>query len=423
MILDPFSEGETIILTYDAKGRVIERTIEQHDSSSKTWHFEWNGLDRLTTAYTPEGTKWTYGYDAFARRLYKQEWVKGSKVKNNVITIEWEPGKRHDFLWDGDVIAQETITQKDGNTHNVQWYFEPESFVPIARKENEYLSYVITDHLGTPREVVAEDGTLEWAAQYRTWGRIKNLWQNAKPKKTTPKRGSFQGYSQQGEQVYSTIVNPPRDDNLALKASQNPDSYYCPIRFQGQWEDEETGLYYNRFRYYEAPIGGYLSNDPIGFLGGLQLFAYVATPTNGVDMLGLYGVYVFKVLPGARKNVGRCYVGRGEENRFNKSRKTRSGFNSDKKCAEKHTKGRHYNTDKAADAVGADRTEFGVLVENVLIGDDPQAGFSAKVRPDWINARLDGQKAWNAASNDERNAATQEALRIKELARGNSGCR
>ena len=41
----------------------------------------------------------------------------------------------------------------------------------------------------------------------------------------------------------------------------------CPFRFQGQYQDEETGLYYNRFRYYDPDTGNYLSRDPIGLEG------------------------------------------------------------------------------------------------------------------------------------------------------------
>ena len=63
---------------------------------------------------------------------------------------------------------------------------------------------------------------------------------------------------------------------------------FCPIRFQGQWEDGETGLYQNRFRYYE-PLGGhYVSPDPIGILGGYrEPSAYVSSPSLFFDGLGL----------------------------------------------------------------------------------------------------------------------------------------
>lgn len=45
----------------------------------------------------------------------------------------------------------------------------------------------------------------------------------------------------------------------------------CPWRFAGQWEDEESGLYYNRFRYYDSEAVQYLTPDPIGLTGNKQL--------------------------------------------------------------------------------------------------------------------------------------------------------
>jgi RHS repeat-associated protein len=61
----------------------------------------------------------------------------------------------------------------------------------------------------------------------------------------------------------------------------------CPFRFQCQYEDEETGLYYNRFRYYDADMGGYLSQDPIGLQGGTALYNYVHNTNSWLDVLGL----------------------------------------------------------------------------------------------------------------------------------------
>ena len=60
------------------------------------------------------------------------------------------------------------------------------------------------------------------------------------------------------------------------------------IRFPGQYFDEETGLHYNRFRYYDPEVGRYVSADPIGQVGGANLYAYVFNdPTNKFDSLGL----------------------------------------------------------------------------------------------------------------------------------------
>ena len=62
---------------------------------------------------------------------------------------------------------------------------------------------------------------------------------------------------------------------------------FCPIRFQGQWEDAETGLYHNRFRYYDPGAGQYASPDPIGRLGGLRPHGYVTRATRYYDAKGL----------------------------------------------------------------------------------------------------------------------------------------
>jgi RHS repeat-associated protein len=61
----------------------------------------------------------------------------------------------------------------------------------------------------------------------------------------------------------------------------------CPFRWPGQYEDEETGLYYNRFRFYDPDAGQYASQDPIGLYGGLKSYAYVVDPNAWIDPFGL----------------------------------------------------------------------------------------------------------------------------------------
>jgi RHS repeat-associated protein len=63
----------------------------------------------------------------------------------------------------------------------------------------------------------------------------------------------------------------------------------CPFRYQGQYQDEETGLYYNRFRYYDPGIGSYISQDTIGLLGyNPTLYGYVRDVNDMVDTVGLF---------------------------------------------------------------------------------------------------------------------------------------
>jgi RHS repeat-associated protein len=62
-----------------------------------------------------------------------------------------------------------------------------------------------------------------------------------------------------------------------------------PFRFQGQQFDEETGLHYNRFRYYDPGVGRFVSQDPIGLSGGFNVLIYGSNPFRWIDPLGLAG--------------------------------------------------------------------------------------------------------------------------------------
>jgi RHS repeat-associated protein len=62
------------------------------------------------------------------------------------------------------------------------------------------------------------------------------------------------------------------------------------LRFAGQYEDIETGLYYNRLRFYDSNIGRYLKTDPICLKGGINLYSYsLEDPINRYDPFGLFG--------------------------------------------------------------------------------------------------------------------------------------
>ncbi|AVF36184.1 RHS repeat-associated core domain-containing protein [Rahnella sikkimica] len=67
----------------------------------------------------------------------------------------------------------------------------------------------------------------------------------------------------------------------------NPYKLRQPIRMQGQHYDEESGLHYNRHRYYDPMQGRYITQDPIGLRGGMNLYGYALDPVLGADPLGL----------------------------------------------------------------------------------------------------------------------------------------
>jgi RHS repeat-associated protein len=80
-----------------------------------------------------------------------------------------------------------------------------------------------------------------------------------------------------------------------------------PYTYTGRESDRETGLYFYRARYYDAEIGRFLSKDPIGFAGGMNLFAYVGnSPVNWIDPLG-FGSTIWG--PDPESGHGGCPVG------------------------------------------------------------------------------------------------------------------
>jgi RHS repeat-associated protein len=85
------------------------------------------------------------------------------------------------------------------------------------------------------------------------------------------------------------------------------------IRFQGQWHDPETGLHYNRFRYYDPDIGRFIHQDPIGLDGGENLYQYASNPIVWIDPYGLKGVYIFETAK------GQAYIGKGPYDRYGRS--------------------------------------------------------------------------------------------------------
>ena len=109
------------------------------------------------------------------------------------------------------------------------------------------------NHLGTPQELTNQDGDVIWLTYDRAWG------------------GSFE-----------TIYKPQFIDNWAISESE-----LQPIKFQGQSLDIETGLHYNRFRYYDSDVGMFISRDPIGLLGGNNVFQYAPNPVGWIDPYGL----------------------------------------------------------------------------------------------------------------------------------------
>ncbi|MDE9541208.1 toxin C-terminal domain-containing protein [Xenorhabdus bovienii] len=246
---------------YDDNGRLVEKTEHRDGFRPQIWRYRWDTQNQLTHCETPDGSRWQYKYDPFGRRLQKLKIHDGKLAAANLQL--WLAGKPdlaprsdaimgQDYLWSGDQLIEETPVYADGTPvegQRIRWLYEPGSLTPSARFEKGKLHYIVSDHQGTPREMLSEEGGLVWAQRLTTWGKAEK----------------------------SQVI-----------ASNNPDYHVnCNLRFCGQYEDQESGLYYNRFRYYSPETAQYISADPIGLLGGYNPYGYVYNPVNFIDPFGL----------------------------------------------------------------------------------------------------------------------------------------
>ena len=239
---------------YDINGRLTQKVVHQHGFRAKTWYYQWNTLNQLIACFNPKGECWRYTYDAFGRRLSKSKVVDNRPISPPNTPFKNKRVQRVDYLWSGDQMVQETPIYADGTPaydSQIQWLYQPGEITPTARYQRGKLHYVVTDHQGTPREIFSEKGIVSWAGRLNTWGQMA-FWQS--------------------------------HDNYA---DNDPEYTECHFRFAGQYEDKESGLYYNRFRYYDKDTGQYISPDPIGLLGGFNPYGYVHCPTGWVDPFGL----------------------------------------------------------------------------------------------------------------------------------------
>lgn len=283
---------------YDARGNVVKRTQDGLRSE-----YEWDAFNRMIRATTWHGVS-TFAYDPLGRRIAKHSHsVEGTVLQEKIRTM---------YCWDGDTLALESsaLGGYAVGERTVHYVYERDSFVPLvqttrsqalrlapttdvkalmAGNHGKYdialdplwngeceqeadpfgkdeIAFYQCDHLGTPLELTDHEGNVAWSAKYKAWGQAK------------------QAISQ-----------------AAYKAGiRNPN------RFQGQYFDEETGLHYNRHRYYDPDVARYLTQDPIGLNGGENLYEYAHNPTGWMDPLGLTACPGFPIKNNTARNLLRA---------------------------------------------------------------------------------------------------------------------
>ncbi|MFI8222668.1 RHS repeat-associated core domain-containing protein [Pseudomonas sp. NPDC085632] len=211
---------------YDAFGNLIRE--RRGRAQTLVTEYRYDCQHRLIGLTRPDGQTASYRYDAFGRRI--------SKTVGDATT---------EFFWQGDHLVAES-----SESEYRSYIYEPGTFRPLALLDGKGPKkacpfYYQLDHLGTPQELTDYSGDIVWSAQYDAYGKVATL----------------------------TLAG----DNYLNQ----------PLRFQGQYFDGESGLHYNRHRYYDPRLGRYLTPDPIKLAGGLNQYQYVPNPTGWVDPLGL----------------------------------------------------------------------------------------------------------------------------------------
>jgi len=135
----------------------------------------------------------------------------------------------------------------------ITWVFQ-DDFIPRAKLTEDNAYSIISDYLGTPVEAYDEEGKKVWERELDIYGRVKTSLRDK----------------------YGRSTDLVGEDG------------FIPFRYQGQYEDVETGVYYNRFRYYDPEIGQYMQQDPIGLAGGNPtICGYFYDSNMQIDLFGL----------------------------------------------------------------------------------------------------------------------------------------
>ncbi|WP_438948553.1 DUF6531 domain-containing protein [Streptomyces atratus] len=233
----------TIRYEHDGLGRITLRQKTRLSRKPDTWRYEWDAEDRLTSVTTPDGTRWHYRYDPLGRRICKQRVGTDGKFLREEVT----------FTWDDNTLCEQA-TRSQNMPYAVALTWEHNGLHPLTQTEriispddpqriiDERFFSIVTDLIGTPKELIDDSGQVAWWTRTTLWG--TTTWNSAS-------------------------------------------STYTPLRFPGQYFDAETSLHYNLFRYYDPETARYLSSDPLGLSPTPHPITYVKNPHAWSDPLGL----------------------------------------------------------------------------------------------------------------------------------------
>ncbi|MCU7345935.1 DUF6531 domain-containing protein [Escherichia albertii] len=318
------TEDAHYLYRYDRYGRLTEKTdriptggIRTDDE--RTHHYHYDSQHRLvfyTRIQHEEAlVESRYFYDPLGRRTGKRVWrrerdLTGWMSLSRKPEVTW-------YGWDGDRL---TTIQTD--TTRIQTVYQPGSFIPLIRIETEN---GVLDK--TPRRSLAEKLQLEGSEdghgvvfpaelvrrldrlegeiradrvsdESRTWLAqcglaVEQLAKQVEPEYTPERRLHLYHCDHRGLPLAlisnegATEWRGEYDEWGNQLNEENLQQLYQPYRLPGQQYDDESGLCYNRNRYYDPLQGRYITQDPIGLDGGLNPYPYSLNPIEYIDPLGL----------------------------------------------------------------------------------------------------------------------------------------
>ncbi|HHY7825181.1 TPA: RHS repeat-associated core domain-containing protein, partial [Escherichia coli] len=318
------AEDAHYVYHYDEYGRLTEKTdriptgvIRTDDE--RTHHYHYDSQHRLVfhtrIQHGEPLVESRYLYDPLGRRMAKRVWRRERDL-TGWMSLSRKPEETW-YGWDGDRL---TTVQTD--TTRIQTVYQPGSFAPLIRIETDNgerekaqcrsLAEKLQqegseDGHGVvfPAELVrlldrleeeiradrVSDESRAWLAQCGLT--VEQLARQVEPEYTPARKVHFYHCDHRGlplaliSEDGNTVWSAEYDEWGNQLNEEKPYYLYQPYRLPGQQYDEESGLDYNRHRYYDPLQGRYITQDPIGLAGGWSLYAYPLNPVNGIDPLGL----------------------------------------------------------------------------------------------------------------------------------------
>ncbi|WP_283708398.1 RHS repeat-associated core domain-containing protein, partial [Shigella sonnei] len=317
------AEDAHYVYHYDEYGRLTEKTdriptgvIRTDDERTHHYDSQHRLVFHTRIQHGEPLVESRYLYDPLGRRMAKRVWRRERDL-TGWMSLSRKPEETW-YGWDGDRL---TTVQTD--TTRIQTVYEPGSFTPLIRVETENgerekaqrrsLAEKLQqegseDGHGVvfPAELVRLLDRLEEeiradrvSSESRVWLAqcgltVEQLARQVEPEYTPVRNVHLYHCDHRGQPLAlisedgDTVWSGAYDEWGNQLNEENPHHVYQPYRLPGQQYDEESGLYYNRHRYYDPLQRRYITQDPIGLKGGWNLYQYPLNPVSRIDPLGLF---------------------------------------------------------------------------------------------------------------------------------------